>query len=171
MEQSVQAPDKDAPLRYDIRLLGRILGETVRAQEGDEVFETIERIRQTALRFHRDTDDTARGELRAIISELPDDRAIRIIRAFGYFSHLANIAEDQHHIRRSRAYAMAAAAPRPGTMAYALAHAKEAGLSSATLQEFFRAAPCSPVLTGHPTEIRLQSSIDREMEIPQLLAH
>jgi phosphoenolpyruvate carboxylase len=169
MEQSVQAPDKDAPLRYDIRLLGRILGETVRAQEGDEVFEVIERIRQTALRFHRDTDDAARRELRAIISELPDDRAIRIIRAFGYFSHLANIAEDQHHIRRSRAYAMASAAPREGTMAYALAHARDYRLPRARLQAFFKSALCSPVLTAHPTEIRRQSSIDREMEIAKLL--
>ena len=169
MDQPIATTDKDAPLRYDIRLLGRILGEAVHAQEGDQTFAFIERIRQTALRFHRDADDTARKELETIISGLPDDQAIRIIRAFGYFSHLANIAEDQHHIRRSRAYAMAAAAPRPGTMAYALAHAKEAGLSSATLQEFFRAALCSPVLTAHPTEIRRQSSIDREMEIAKLL--
>src|SRR6266851_6924827 len=165
-----ETPDKDLPLRYDIRLLGRILGDTVRAQEGEPVFELVERIRRTGVQFHRDADETARQELQAIMSSLPTDRAIRIIRAFGYFSHLANIAEDQHHIRRTRAYAMAAAAPRPGTMAYALAHAKEAGLSSATLQEFFRAALCSPVLTAHPTEIRRQSMIDREMEVAHLLA-
>src|SRR5690242_12846048 len=103
--------DKDAPLRYDIRLLGRILGDTVRAQEGEPVFDVIERIRQTSLRFHRDADPAARQELQTMVSGLPHDQAIRIIRAFGYFSHLANIAEDQHHIRRSRAYAMANAAP------------------------------------------------------------
>jgi phosphoenolpyruvate carboxylase len=169
MDQAIQTSDKDAPLRYDIRLLGRILGETVRAQEGDQAFDVIERIRQTALRFHRDADDTARKELQTIISFLADDQAIRIIRAFGYFSHLANIAEDQHHIRRSRAYAMASAAPRQGTMPYALSRAKEAALSRASLQAFFATALCSPVLTAHPTEIRRQSSIDREMEIAKLL--
>jgi len=169
METSSQTADKDAPLRYDIRLLGRILGETVRAQEGDAIFEFIERIRLTALRFHRDADETARKELQTIINGLPDDQAIRIIRAFGYFSHLANIAEDQHHIRRSRAYAMANAAPRQGTMAHALAHARDGGLSRAALQAFFGSAVCSPVLTAHPTEIRRQSSIDREMEIAKLL--
>ena len=169
METSSQTTDKDAPLRYDIRLLGRILGETVRAQEGDAIFEFIERIRLTALRFHRDADETARKELQTIINGLPDDQAIRIIRAFGYFSHLANIAEDQHHIRRSRAYAMANAAPRQGTMAHALAHARDGGLSRAALQAFFGSAVCSPVLTAHPTEIRRQSSIDREMEIAKLL--
>src|SRR5258708_17088035 len=157
--------DKDAPLRYDIRLLGRILGDTVRAQEGEQVFDVIERIRQTALRFHRDADAAARQELQTIVSDLPNEQAIRIIRAFGYFSHLANIAEDQHHIRRSRAYAMANAAPRPGTMGYALSRARDAVLSRAALETFFATALCSPVLTAHPTEIRRQSSIDREMEI------
>ncbi len=137
MAKSDQTSDKDAPLRYDIRLLGRILGETVRAQEGDQVFGIIERIRQTSLRFHRDGEAAARHELQTIISNLPDDQAIRIIRAVGYFSHLANIAEDQHHIRRTRAYAMANASPRAGTMAYALARAKDARLSRASLQAFF----------------------------------
>jgi phosphoenolpyruvate carboxylase len=160
---------KDAPLRYDIRLLGRILGETVRAQEGDEAFATIERIRQAALRFHRDVDAAGREELRTIISGLPVDQADRIIRAFGYFSHLANIAEDQHHIRRTRAHAMANAAPREGTIAYALTRARDARLPREALQRFFDSALCSPVLTAHPTEVRRQSSIDREMEIARLL--
>jgi phosphoenolpyruvate carboxylase len=169
METSPQQPDKDAPLRYDIRLLGRILGDTVRAQEGDRVFETIEGIRKTALRFHRDVDEEARQELQTITSRLPDDQAILIIRAFGYFSHLANIAEDQHHIRRTRAHAIANAAPREGTIAYALARAQAAGFSRSSLQRFFNSAMCSPVLTAHPTEIRRQSSIEREMEIAKLL--
>ena len=169
MEELKHTADKDAPLRYDIRLLGRILGETVRAQEGDEVFQTIERIRQTALRFHRDADAAARQELQTIIRDLPDSAAILIVRAFGYFSHLANIAEDQHHIRRTRAYAMANAPPREGTMAYALARARDTRVSRAGLADFLKAALCSPVLTAHPTEIRRQSSIEREMEIAKLL--
>jgi phosphoenolpyruvate carboxylase len=164
-----ETPEKDLPLRYDIRLLGRILGETVRAQEGEAVFALVERIRQTGVLFHRDADEAARAELQTIMSGLPTAQAIRIIRAFGHFSHLANLAEDQHHIRRTRAYAMAEAAPRPGTMAYALARAHQAGIGRAQLEEFFRRALCSAVLTAHPTEIRRKSSIDREMEIARLL--
>jgi phosphoenolpyruvate carboxylase len=82
--------DKDAPLRYDIRLLGRILGETIRAQEGERTFDTIERIRLTALRFHRDADPSAARELQNNIRTLSNGEAIQIIRAFGHFSHLAN---------------------------------------------------------------------------------
>lgn len=165
----IEPTEKDAPLRYDIRLLGRILGDTVRAQEGDAVFELVEHIRRTGVQFHRNADEAARHELQKIMSSLPTGRALRIIRAFGYFSHLANIAEDQHHIRRTRAYAKAEAPPRPGTMAYALSRARQARFSRQQLQDFFDHALCSPVLTAHPTEIRRKSSIDREMEIARLL--
>ena len=111
---TTETPEKDALLRYDIRLLGRILGDTVRAQEGEEVFELVEHIRRSGVQFHRDADEGARHELQAIMAGLPTDRALRIIRAFGYFSHLANLAEDQHHIRRTSAYAMAQASARAG---------------------------------------------------------
>src|SRR6478752_1702401 len=124
-----ETPEKDVPLRYDTRLLGRILGETVRAQEGERVFDLVEHIRRTAVQFHRNADEGARRELQAIMSGLPTDTAIRIIRAFGYFSHLANLAEDQHHIRRTRAYEMQGAPPRRGTMAHALSRTNDAGIS------------------------------------------
>ncbi len=164
-----EAAKKDVPLRYDTRLLGRILGETVRDQEGDAVFELVEHIRRTGVLFHRDADEAARQELQATMTSLPMDRAVRIIRAFGHFSHLANIAEDQHHIRRTRALAIVKAPPAQGTMAYALGRAAKAGVPRERLQGFFDRALCSAVLTAHPTEIRRKSSIDREMEIARLL--
>jgi phosphoenolpyruvate carboxylase len=167
--ETADTPEKDVPLRYDIRLLGRILGETVRRQEGDQMFDLVEHIRRTGVQFHRDADEAARAELEKIMRGLPAEQANRMIRAFGHFSHLANIAEDQHHIRRTRAYAMANAAPRPGTMAYALQRAAKAGISRDALQAFFANALCSAVLTAHPTEVRRKSSIDREMEIARLL--
>ncbi len=162
--------EKDAPpLRYDIRLLGRILGDIVHVQSGDATFDAVESIRRLGIRFHRDADNTARMELRKIIAGIANDQAISIVRAFGYFSHLANIAEDQHHIRRTRAHALLGAPARAGTMAYALTRAKAEGTSRDQLQAFFTSALCVAVLTAHPTEIRRRSSIDREMEISRLL--
>src|SRR4051812_36093948 len=120
-------PDKDLPLRDDIRLLGRILGDTVRIEQGEAVFEIIEHVRQTSIRFHRNEDQSARRELETILNGLSSRQTIAVIRAFSYFSHLANIAEDQHHIRRRRAHALARSAPREGSLAYALARAQEAG--------------------------------------------
>jgi phosphoenolpyruvate carboxylase len=162
--------DKDRPLREDTRLLGRILGDTVREQQGEPVFDIIERIRQTSIRFRRDEDEAARRELGEIMDGLSRAEASQIIRAFGYFSHLANIAEDQHRIRRTRAHAIAASPPRDGSMAQALARARDAGITGNELWDFLDTASISPVLTAHPTEVRRKSMIDREMEIADLLA-
>ena len=113
--------DKDAPLREDIRLLGRLLGDTVRDQQGEAVFELIEHIRQNSVRFRRDDDVAARRELEDVLDALSREQTIQVVRAFSYFSHLANIAEDQHHIRRTRAHLIAGSAPREGSLAHALA--------------------------------------------------
>src|SRR6201985_2479099 len=98
----VQALEEDTRLRNDIRLLGRILGDTVRDQEGAGVFDLVERIRQTSIRFHRDDDKPARRELEVILDSMSTSQTVRIVRAFSYFSHLANIAEDQNNIRQMR---------------------------------------------------------------------
>jgi len=168
--QAIENEDKDLPLRDDIRLLGRILGDTIREQSGAAVFAVVERIRRSSVRFRRDADVVARRDLEETLNALAPQEALQIIRAFGFFSHLANIAEDQHHIRRTRAHALAASAPREGTMALALARAGEAGIPPARLAAFFASAMVVPVLTAHPTEVRRKSTIDREMEVADLLA-
>jgi phosphoenolpyruvate carboxylase len=163
------ALEEDTRLRNDIRLLGRILGDTVRDQEGADVFDLVERIRQTSIRFHRDDDKPARRELELILDSMSTGQTVRIVRAFSYFSHLANIAEDQNNIRQMRARCNAGGTPQPGTLALTLSHARGAGFSAADLRKFFATALVSPVLTAHPTEVRRKSTIDREMEIAALL--
>ncbi|WP_316238750.1 phosphoenolpyruvate carboxylase [Bradyrhizobium sp. SZCCHNR1015] len=162
-----QAMEEDARLRDDIRLLGRILGDTVRDQEGADVFDLVELIRQTSVRFHRDEDRQARRELEQILDGMSTAETVRIVRAFSYFSHLANIAEDQNNIRRMRAKSDANGGN--GMLAATLAHAKSAGFEAAELRKFFSTALVSPVLTAHPTEVRRKSTMDREMEIAMLL--
>jgi phosphoenolpyruvate carboxylase len=161
--------DKDRPLRDDIRLLGRILGDTVREQEGEEVFELVEQVRRASIRFHRDNEVAARRELEATLDSLSAEQTLAIVRAYGYFSHLANIAEDQHHIRRNRAHAIAGSGPRPGSLAYAFERTREMGVEPKALRDFFDRALVSPVLTAHPTEVRRKSTLTRELEIAQLL--
>jgi len=167
--EDAQALEEDTRLRNDIRLLGRILGDTVRDQEGADVFDLVERIRQTSIRFHRDEDRLARRELEGILDSMSTSETVRIVRAFSYFSHLANIAEDHNNIRQMRARSAAKGAPRTGMLAETLAHAQAAGFSAADLRGFFRDAQVSPVLTAHPTEVRRKSTMDREMEIAALL--
>src|SRR6266516_1462249 len=163
------ALEEYARLRTDIRLLGSILVETVRDQEGTDAFDLVERIRQTSIRFHRDDDRPARHELEIILDSMSISETVRIVRAFSYFSHLANIAEDQNNIRQMRARSTAGGSSRPGTLALTLSHARAAGFSAADLRRFFESALVSPVLTAHPTEVRRKSTFDREMEIAALL--
>src|ERR1700704_2244162 len=166
----LEFPDRERALRDDVRLVGRVLGDTVREQEGEAVFATVERIRQISIAFRREGDAGARRELEAMLDSLSHDRTIEVVRAFSYFSHLANIAEDQHQIRCMRALPDAGKPTSPGTIQSTLAALKLAQVPRATLQALFDTILVSPVLTAHPTEVRRKSVLDREIEVSQLLA-
>jgi len=162
--------DKDLPLREDIRFLGRLLGECVREQEGDAAFDLVETIRQTAVRFRRENDRAAGAELDRLLKRLSRDQTNSVVRAFSYFSHLANIAEDQHHNRRRRVHALAGSPPQPGSMARALQAIDAAGVTGKQVRDFLDGALIMPVLTAHPTEVQRKSILDAEREIARLLA-
>jgi len=162
--------DKDAPLKEDIRLLGRLLGIVLRDQEGDAVFHVVETIRQTAVRFRRESDAQSGAELNKLLKKLSREETISVVRAFSYFSHLANIAEDQHHNRRRRAHLLAGSEPQQGSVAYALAKLGDAGVTGASVRSFLKEALISPVLTAHPTEVQRKSILDAEHDIARLLA-
>lgn len=163
------AAQLDEALRDDIRLLGRLLGDTIRAVEGPLVYGLIETLRQLAVRFHRDHDHTAQAELEAILAGLSDNEVNRTTRAFGYFSVLANIAEDHHHTRRWRAHQIAGSPPREGSLANGIATARAQGFDDARLRAFFETATIAPVLTAHPTEVQRRSILDTLDAITALL--
>ncbi len=161
--------DKDLPLRDDIRFLGRILGDTLRDQEGEVIFQLIEGIRQTAIRYRRTGDDRARVQLEHGLDGLSPEDTIAVVRAFSYFSHLCNIAEDLHHNRRRMVYSQAGAPPREGSIALALQRLKQAKVDASTVRRFFEHAIISPVLTAHPTEVQRKSVLDCHLLIANRL--
>ncbi len=102
-------------MREDIRLLGSILGDTVREQNGEEVFDLVERARVESFRVRRSEID--RAELARMFDGIDIHQAIPVIRAFSHFALLANVAEDIHRERRrahSRRGRRAAAGQQPG---------------------------------------------------------
>jgi len=157
------------PLIDDIRLLGRLLGDVIREQEGSEIFELIEQIRQLAVAFRRDADQAAERQLKQLLQGLSDDRAVSVIRAFTYFSHLSNLAEDRHHIRR-RAVHEQAGRVQPGSLAHTWGRLQQAGVGSAQLAQTLQTAHIAPVLTAHPTEVQRKSILDAERALARLLA-
>ena len=96
-------PDPHKPLRDDVRLLGELLGDTVRAQAGEAIFATVERVRALAKSARAGNDADFRV-LADELSRMAVDDALPIARAFAHFLHLANIAEQHHRVRRRRAY-------------------------------------------------------------------
>jgi phosphoenolpyruvate carboxylase len=161
--------DKDQPLIEDIRLLGRILGDVIRQQEGRTTYERIEQIRKLSVAFRRDADESADLELKKLLKALPSDQAVSVIRAFTYFSHLANLAEDRHHIRR-RAVHERAGDLQIGSLEMTLSRLREASIDKAHVVKTLAKSHISPVLTAHPTEVQRKSILDAERAIARLLA-
>ncbi len=122
------------------------------------------------MRFRRESDVQSGADLDKLLKKLSRDQTISVVRAFSYFSHLTNIAEDQHNNRMRRADLLAGAPPQQGSVAFALAKLSEAGVSGANVKQFFQQSLISPVLTAHPTEVQRKSILDAEHEIAHLLA-
>ena len=161
--------DKDKPLQEDIRLLGRILGDIIREQEGAPVFTLIEQVRQLSVGFRRDHDPEADRQLKALLTSLSTGQTVSVIRAFTYFSHLANLAEDRHHLRRRAIYERAGSA-QEGSIDVAFARLQKAGITPDTIANTLAKAYVAPVLTAHPTEVQRQSILQAERDIARLLA-
>lgn len=161
--------DIEAPLKEDIRLLGRILGEVLRDKEGEEIFNIVETIRRTAIKFRRNPNSKYNSELSEILYNLTGDQTIAVVRAFSYFSHLANIAVDKNQNFNHRERLISGAPPEPGRVSLALQKLKLNNVSGDKVREFFSDALISPVLTAHPTEVQRRSTLDAEREISRLL--
>ena len=165
---SPQARDNERPLIEDIRLLGRILGDVIREQEGVAAFELVERVRRLSVAFRRDADPAADKDLKQLLKSLSGDKTVSVIRAFTYFSHLANLAEDRHQIRR-RILRERSGDTQEGSIEVAMARLRQAGITTRTISQTLAQAHLSPVLTAHPTEVQRKSILDAERAIANLL--
>jgi len=164
----VDTLDKNGPLIEDIRLLGRILGEVIREQEGKAAFELVERVRQLSVAYRLKSDVQAGRALDRLLKNLSSDQTVSVIRAFSYFSHLANIAEDRHHVRR-RDHHERQGHLQEGSIAMTFERLGQADVRASDVAKVLRQAFISPVLTAHPTEVQRKSILDAERVIAELL--
>jgi phosphoenolpyruvate carboxylase len=162
--------ETDARLGEDIRLLGRVLGDTIRSYEGEATFNLIEEIRRLAVASRRLEDVASREQLSRTLDALTPIDALLVVRAFSYFSLLANIAEDRHQIRRHRQRQREGAAPLASTVAGLIGEARQQGLHREAAASRLAAIRVYPVLTAHPTEVQRKSTLDRELAIADWLA-
>jgi len=155
------------PMREDIRLLGTILGDTVRDQNGEEVFDLVERARVESFRVRRSEID--RAELARMFDGIDIHRAIPVIRAFSHFALLANVAEDIHRERRRAVHVAAGEPPQNSSLAATYLKLDSAELDSATVADTLAGALVSPVITAHPTETRRRTVFDTQHRITELM--
>ena len=148
--------------REDVKYLGRLLGDVIRATEGQAVFDAIEGVRQASVAAHRDGGEPASVALSGKLSALDLEETLRFVRGFLLFSQLANLAEDR------------AAPPEvrhEATLAGAVELLKKAGVEPDAVRDLLAHGLIAPVLTAHPTEVRRKSMIDREAAIGALLSN
>ena len=155
------------PMREDIRLLGAILGETVRDQNGDTVFDLVERARVESFRVRRSEID--RADIVSLFDGIDVHQAIPVIRAFTHFALLANVAEDIHRERRRAVHEAAGEPPQDSSLAATYLKLDTANLDPDTVADALVGALVSPVITAHPTETRRRTVFDTQHRITELM--
>ena len=167
--KTTDSKNAELPLLGDIRLLGKILGDIIREQEGRAVYDLVEQVRKLSVSFHRDTNQKANRDLTKLLKGLSSDSAMKVLRAFTYFSHLANLAEDRHHIRRRVAHERMGSY-QDGSIPVAMKKLHAAGITNKMISQTLEKSLISPVLTAHPTEVQRTSILEAERDIANLLA-
>jgi phosphoenolpyruvate carboxylase len=151
----------DQPLRDDVHLLGDLLGATLRTQEGEALFDMVERVRALSK-----TDFDALTEL---LASHPASEALPVARAFAHFLTLANIAEQHHRVRRRREYQHEGAPPQPGSCEEVFARL-HTSVDADRLYAAVTSLRIELVLTAHPTEVVRRTLLQKHRRIAELLA-
>ncbi|WP_242148572.1 phosphoenolpyruvate carboxylase [Sphingomonas sp. BAUL-RG-20F-R05-02] len=141
----------------DVRFLGKMLGDVIRAYGGELLFKRTEYIRAASVDRHR---GVAGGEVDLGLGSLSLDETLDFVRGFMLFSMLANLAEDRHGVT----------AEQGADVASALARLEGEGIDKAQVMALLDHALIAPVLTAHPTEVRRKSMIDHRNRIAELMA-
>jgi phosphoenolpyruvate carboxylase len=152
---------RDAPLRRNVRLLGDLLGRVLVEQEGESLLEDVERVRALARESRA---GAPHEELQQAVEALTLERQASVLRAFGLYFQLANVAEQHHRVRRLRAYKLEERVPAESL------DDSIARLEGVAPEELERRVSLELVLTAHPTEATRRTVLASHLRIAALLA-
>lgn len=165
MNENTQDPHQ--PLRADINLLGRILGETIREQTGEQLFGQVEKIRELAKAAREQGDHRS---LQALIAALNASELVQVARSFGQFLNYANIAEQHHRVRRRRQYQMDAKQhAEPGSLDELLPRLLHSGCTPKQVIDCISTLSIELVMTPHPTEVTRRTLRHKYSDIARIL--
>ncbi|MCP5091286.1 MAG: phosphoenolpyruvate carboxylase, partial [Gammaproteobacteria bacterium] len=162
--QDITFEDKDQALRDDVRSLGTMVGDLIREQNGEELFELVENARLRAIR-RREQNEKEGEDLAKLVENLDPDLALQIIRSFSTYFQMVNTAEKVHRIRRRREYLIDADQNQPGGLEETLLKLKASGVDLDGLQSLLDSMLIEPVFTAHPTEPTRRTILRKEQHI------
>jgi len=165
--QAIDFPASDTPLRDDVRTLGAMLGELLVDLEGRPLFDSVESIRRTA-RARRLGDRTAAGRLATFLDDNDAAHVRTVVRAFGAYFGLINMAERVHRIRRRRDYEKDET-PQPGGVRAILSELADRGFTHERLIDALAKMRIEPVFTAHPSEAIRRTLLRKEQRIAYAL--
>lgn len=173
LSQFYSLKEEDQPLRDDVRLLGSLLGDTIRQQHGEALYQLVEEIRQMA-KDARSGNVSKTSRLSDRLAELESDQVVILARAFALFLNLANIAEQHHQVRRRRQIAAASNSQDAADKSCSFIEAEfgkliESGITPEALYQQVSGLSIELVLTAHPTEIVRRSVSTKFLRINNLL--
>ncbi|AOA56937.1 phosphoenolpyruvate carboxylase [Acinetobacter larvae] len=150
----------DAPLREDVRLLGNLLGETLKEHAGEDLFNQVEQIRALS-KGARDGQVAAEKELEQLFLSLKDEEILPLTRAFSHFLNFANIAEQYHVVRSRRQNESDPEQPSPNVLEHLFTRFQQQQISAEELYHQVCNLNIELVLTAHPTEVSRRTLIQK----------
>ena len=166
--QDIMFEDKDQALRDDVRTLGAMVGDLIREQGGEELFEFVENARQRSIR-RREENEKPGEELADLVDNLEPEQALQVVRSFSTYFQMVNTAEKVHRIRRRREYLRDVNQYQPGGFEDTLVKLKASGIELDDLQDLIDSLRIEPVFTAHPTEPTRRTILRKEQQIVRRL--
>src|SRR5947209_1649511 len=156
---------KEAPLRRDVRNLGRILGEVIKEQAGEAVYASVERLRNLSI------EQREQGRIASDpgLASMDLKHAFLVVRAFAIYFELVNLAETNHRKRRRRASQVNHSEPQAGTIAGTFRRFQAAGITVEQTLQALRSICAVPVFTAHPTEVARRTVLMKRERLSKLL--
>ncbi|MDE3020794.1 MAG: phosphoenolpyruvate carboxylase [Pseudomonadota bacterium] len=150
--------DKD--LRSRVGLLGRLLGQVLRSQAGEHVYNAVETLRKGYIRLNKREQPRLRAQLMQLIRSLSPEDLKHVIRAFATYFSILNIAEEEFAHRKRRAYVRMGIEPWVGSMSETIRDLNTSGVSATDLQKLLDKLLFMPVITAHPTEAKRRTIME-----------
>lgn len=171
MEKHLENPTQDRAdeaLQRDVKLLGNLLGKVLTEQEGEAFLDLEEKIRLLCKEIRQSKSTERHTELIQLIDDIRFDEADNLVRAFGTYFHLVNVAEQFHQIRMARATEIAQGVLE-NSIAQTIQILAESGFSAEAVQELLDTLSIEPTLTAHPTEALRHTILRKRRQIALFL--